>query len=245
MARVSETAGATRASRLREVPCLLRLPPRAEQREAPERHQATHDVDELRPDVVAPEKLHDRKRSAADEDRRPRAHQAAPSAHRGDQPRRNEQRDERQLPAGHRAQEIRRNPRDGSKREDRRADRAIGHRRSIRDERQASGVQRRKAQTHQQRRRDRHWSAESCRAFDEGAKRERNEQRLHPPIGRETRDRCFDDLELAGRDRQAVQEDGVEDDPADREEAIERAVDGRRCRGRHGHAVHDDRNQQG
>ena len=91
------------AGRVREVPHFGRLPPRAEEREAAERHQAAHDVHELWPDVVAPQELDDRERAAAHEHRRPRAAQPAPAAHRDDQPGRHEERHERQLASGHRA----------------------------------------------------------------------------------------------------------------------------------------------
>ena len=49
---------------------------------------------------------------------------------------------------------------------------------------------------------------------------------------RQTAHRVLDDLELPGRDGQAVEKDRVEDDPADRQEAVSGAVDRRRRGGR-------------
>ena len=94
-------------ARRREIPHFRRLPPRAEQRQAAERDQAADDVDQLGADVVAPQELHDRERAAADQHRRPHAAQPRPPAHRDDQPRRHDQRHDRQLPAGHRAEQHR------------------------------------------------------------------------------------------------------------------------------------------
>ena len=170
------------SSRKGEVPRLGRPPPRAEERETSERHQPAHDVHQFRPDEVAPQELHDRKGSPAHEHSRPRAPKPAPAAHRDDEPGRYQQRYERQLAPGHRAQKIRRDPGDGAERQDRRADRAIRHWGRVRDERQAGRVERREAQPHQECRRDRHRRAKPCRTLDERAERERDEQRLHPPI---------------------------------------------------------------
>ena len=47
---------------------------------------------------------------------------------------------------------------------------------------------------------------------------------------RQPPDRCLEDLELPGLDRQAVEKDGVQDDPADRQEAVGRAVERGRAR---------------
>ena len=54
-------------------------------------------------------------------------------------------------------------------------------------------------------------------------------------------DRRFDDVELPRRDGQVVEEDRVDDDPADREEAVGGAVHRRAERGGRRHAVDPDR----
>ena len=128
---------------------------------------------------------------------------------------------------GHHADRVGRNAGHRRQRQDRRADRAERDRRRVGDERQAGGVERREAQADQQRRADGDRRAESGRAFDERAERERDEQRLDPAIAREPADRRLDDLELAGLDGQVVEEDRVEDDPADRQEPVGRAVERR------------------
>jgi hypothetical protein len=84
------------------------------------------------------------------------------------------------------------------------------------------------------------WCAEARGAFDERSERERDQQRLYAPVRGQPRDRSFDDLELARGHGQVVEEDRVEDDPADRKESVGGAID--RCRGSGpgGHAVDDD-----
>ena len=134
--------------------------------------------------------------------------------------------------------------RDGREREDRRADRAERNRGSVGDERQSGGVERRESQAHQERRADRDRRPEPGRALDERAERERNQQRLDAPIGRQVRHRRLDDAELAGFDRQVVQEDRVDDDPADWQQPVRRAVDRRRRGGRRRHAVDHHRDRE-
>ena len=89
-----------------------------------------------------------------------------------------------------------------------------------------------KPETVEQSRGNRDRRAETGRALDERAERERDQQRLDAAIGGEPRDRRLDDLELTRRDGQVVQEDRVDDDPADREEPVGGAVDRRAERGR-------------
>ena len=115
-----------------------------------------------------------------------------------------------------------------AERQNRRADGAVRDRRRVGDQRQAGGIERREAEAHQECGGDRHRRAEAGSAFDEGAERERDEQRLNAPIGGQARDRTLDDLELSGLDGQVIEEDRVEDDPADGEQTVGRAVHG--CR---------------
>ena len=61
---------------------------------------------------------------------------------------------------------------------------------------------------------------------------------------RQAPDRRLDDLELAGLDREVVEEDRVENDPADRQQAVGGAVERRRRRGPERHAVDEDRHGQ-
>ncbi len=222
-----------------EVPHLARLPDTCEQRQRRDRHQPAGDVDELDTDKVAPEELHDGERATAHDDGGPDPTQAAPAAHRHDKPRGNEKRDERQLTSGHCAERRSGNAGDRRERQDRRADRAKGHRGGVGDKRKPRRIERREAKTDEQRRADGDRRAETGGPFDKRAERKRDEQRLHPPVARQSSDRRLDDVELAGIDRQVIEKDGVEDDPADRQETIRRAVDGGGGRGRKRHAVHE------
>ena len=162
--------------------------------------------------------------------------QAAPPAHRHDEPRGDDERYERQLPAGHLADGHRGNARNGREGEDGCRDCAEGDGRGVGDERESGRVQRREAEAHQERGTDGNRCAEARCAFDEGAERERDEQRLNAPVGRETGDGRFDDLELTGDHRQVVKKNGVDDDPADGEKTVGRPVSRRGDCGGHGHA---------
>ena len=112
---------------------------------------------------------------------------------------------------------------DFRQRDDRRAERAERDRRGVGQQRQARGVERREAEADHQRRRNGHRRAEAGRAFDERAEAERDQQRLHAPVGRQRGDRRFHYLELARLDRQRIQEDRRQHDPADRKQAEARA----------------------
>ena len=69
------------------------------------------------------------------------------------------------------------------------------------------------------------------RALQERPEAERDQQRLHPAVVGQGEDGALDDLERPGLDGQRVEEDGVEDDPADRQQAEGGPVPGR---GEHG-----------
>ena len=75
------------------------------------------------------------------------------------------------------------------------------------------------------RRGDRHRRAEARRAFEERAEAKGDEQELQAAIGGDAGEAALQDLELAVLDGEVVQEDDVEDDPADREQAVAAAVD--------------------
>jgi hypothetical protein len=71
-----------------------------------------------------------------------------------------------------------------------------------------------------------------------------DEQDLDAPIAGQARDRVLHRLELPGLDRDVVDEDGVQHDPADGEQAEGSAVDRARARHLPGHAVDEDRRRQ-
>ena len=116
---------------------------------------------------------------------------------------------------------------------DRRAERAVGNRRGVGDQRKAGGRERREAEPDQDRAGDGDRRAEARCAFEEGAEGKRDQQKLQAAIRGDAADRGLQRLERALLDRQPVQKDDVENDPADREEAGDRAEHGRaRARGR-------------
>ena len=76
---------------------------------------------------------------------------------------------------------------DAAQRHNRRAQRAEGHRRRVRDEREAGGLQRFEAELNQDRGGDRHRSAEPRRPFKKRAKGERDQDHLNARVGRKRR----------------------------------------------------------
>ena len=113
----------------------------------------------------------------------------------------------------------------------------IGDRCGIGDQRQAGCGERREAKPDQNRAGDRDRGAEAGRPLEKGAERKCDQQQLQPAIGGDAADGALQQLELPGLDRDAVEENDVEHDPADREEADHHAE--QRCPDRHadGHGV--------
>ena len=109
-------------------------------------------------------------------------HHAAPAGEGPDQPERHDQREERQLPADHGAEQERIDAGDAGEAGDRRAERAVGDRRGIGDQRQARRGERREAEPDQDRAGHRDRRAEARRALEERAERKRDQQELQPPV---------------------------------------------------------------
>ena len=135
-------------------------------------------------------------------------------------------------------------PADRTERDDRRAERAERHRRRVGDEREARRRQRREAEADEQRAGDRDRRAEAGRALEERAEGERHEQQLQPRVRRDVRDALAQRREQPALVGELVQEDDVQDDPADRQQAEGRAVGGARERHRRRHAEHGDGHHQ-
>ena len=108
-------------------------------------------------------------------------------------------------------------------RDDRRAERAVGDRRRVGDQRQPRRGERREAEADQDRRRHRDRRAEPGRALEERAVGERDQQQLQAPVLRDVGDRVLLDLAGAALVGELVQEDDVEHDPADRQQTGEAA----------------------
>ena len=82
--------------------------------------------------------------------------------------------------------------------------------------------------------------AEPGSALEERAEREGNEQQLDPPVIREVADRSLQALEVALIVGQIVEENDVEDDPADRQQPEGRAIGRGHARHMRRHAEAED-----
>ena len=126
-----------------------------------------------------------------------------------------------------------------------RPQRAERHGRGVGDERQPGRGERGESQADEDRGCNRDWRAEAGRAFEERAEREGDEQELETPVAGDAGQAVLHDLEVALLAGQVVEEDDVEDDPADGEEAVGRAQP-RRPRGHaRGHAEGEDGREHG
>ena len=112
------------------------------------------------------------------------------------------------------------------------AHRAESHRRGIGNQTQTGGVKRIKAQAHQQRGSNRHRRAEACRAFEEGAEGEADQQHLQALVFGNRNHGSADDVELPCFHGNFIQEHGGNDNPCNRPQTVSKAVQ----RGRNRHA---------
>ncbi len=170
---------------------------------------------------------------------------AAEAREHPDQPERNDEREQGQLPADHRAEDLRRIAGDGGEALNRRAEGPEGDGRGVGDEREAGGRQGREAEADQDRAGHGHRGAEAAGALEEGTEGEGHQQQLQASVGGDARHRLLEDREPPLLHRQTVEEDDVEDDPPDGEEARHHAEDGGPGRESRRHAEADDGDQQG
>ena len=189
------------------------------------RDERRADVDDPRVDEVRDQVLRDRERDAGDQDRRPHILHALPAGEGPDQPERHDQREERQLPSDHRTEQERIDAGDARQSCDRCAERAVGDRRRVGDQRESGGGKRREAEPDQDRAGHGDRCAEARGAFEECAEAERDQQQLQAAILGDAADRGLQRSEHTFLHRQPVEEDDVEHDPADREKARHRAED--------------------
>ena len=137
------------------------------------------------------------KRHAGHQDGRPDLHHRLAPGEGPDQPERHQQREERQLAADHGRDLHQVVAVHLGQRDDRRAERAEGHRRGVGDQRKARGGERREAEADQDRRRHGHRRAEAGRALEEGAEGERDQQQLQAPVLGDAGERILQHLEAA------------------------------------------------
>jgi hypothetical protein len=143
------------------------------------------------------------------------------------QQQRDEQREQRGLAADVGADLLVRDAGQGTGGDDRGADRAEGDGRGVGQQHDDGGADRREAQRHQHDAGDRHRSAEAGERLQQAAEAEGDDDRLHPRVVREHVERRAQVLEPAADHGDLVEPDRAEDDPHDREEAVDGALGGR------------------
>ena len=233
------------AGQRRRQPEFPGLPDLEEEDETAHRDQRCTDIDDPWIDVVRDQELRNRERNAGDEDGRPDRRHPAPPRECPDQPERHDQRENRQLAADHRAENIGIETGHRSETLDRRTQRAISDRGGIGDQGQAGSRQRRETETDQDCAGDRDRRSEAGCALEKCAERKRDQQQLQAAVGGDAADGALQQLEPSGLDRNTVEENDVEHDPADGEEADHHAE--QRCLYRHGgrHGVYENRDDVG
>ena len=120
---------------------------------------------------------------------------------------------------------------------------AVGDRRRVGDEAKDGGLERMKAETDHHGPADGDRGAAAGRSFQKGTERESDEDCLNTRIGGQAADRPANDIELAGLDGDVVQEHGVEDGPADRQQTEACPVDEAPASHADWHAADKDRDE--
>src|SRR5262249_35554231 len=91
---------------------------------------------------------------------------------------------------------------------------------------------------------DRDWRAKPSSALEKSPECESNQNQLQPPVLGDSDQTTLQNFESSGCAGELIQEDDVENDPANRQESVTRPVSG----GHEGHlgrhAKYSDRNQQ-
>ncbi len=221
-----------------------RPPDTQERRQRGHRYERRDDVHEPGSMEVRDEILRDRERRPGNEDWRPDLDHLAEADEGPNEPERHDDGKERELPADHAAQLMQVEAGDGGERDDRRAEGAECDWGGVGDQRQARRCQRREAEPDQHRRRDRDGRAEPGRAFEKGAQAKRDEQELEAAVVADGADGPLKDGEFALLARELIQENDVENDPADGQQSEGRAVSGSQTRHVRRHSVGKDRNQE-
>ena len=165
---------------------------------------------------VGDEELRRRERNAGHGQGRPDLSRFLEAAISPDQPEGDDEGEERQLPADHGAELANVEPGDAGQGDDGRAQRPEGHRRGVGDEREPGGGERGEPEPYEDGRGHGHRRPEAGRALEEGPEGEGDQQQLQPAIFGDPGDRVLQDPEAAVLLGQLVEEDDVEDDPADR-----------------------------
>src|SRR5690606_24575913 len=142
------------------------------------------DVDDPGAVVVRDEELRDREAEAGGEAGGPDLPHRLAARHRPDEPERDDEREEGELPAGHGREGLDVEPGDGGEYDDRRPERAVGHGRRVADERDAGREERPEAEADEHRGRDGDRRAEARGPLDERPEREGDQEGLDPTVVR-------------------------------------------------------------
>ena len=114
----------------------------------------------------------------------------------------------------------------------------------IAEERKPGGLKRFEAEADEKGRGNRDRRAKTGGPLDKSAETEGNQECLDAAVARQGGDAVLDDLELARPDRDVVDKNRIEDDPADGKEPIGDSVTGRRRRQRRRHSKDADGNHK-
>ena len=128
----------------------------------------------------------------------------------------------------------------GGERDDGNAERPEGDRRGVCNQTNEGGVERREAEAGEHGGGHGDGRAKPGRAFNEGSEGEADQDGLQAAILAEGADGVFDDLELARLERDSVEDERGDDDPADREQTKSGAVNHRGPGLGHGHPENAD-----
>ena len=183
------------------------LPDSQECPQAGHGHDGRDNVDQPRTVEVGYQILGKGERNARNENSRPDLHHPAEADKGPDEPKRNQKREERQLPSDHAGKRLQIEARDGGKGNDRCSQCAIGDRCGICNQRQTRSGKRREPEADEHRSRDGDRCAEAGSAFEESTKRKCDEEQLQSPVVAQVTDRALQNLKLTFFVSESVEED--------------------------------------
>ena len=222
------------------LPRILRLPEFQQHDHGSDRTERGDDVDEPRPVIIGNEELRNRERDPGGQGGRPHAEHSAPAGLRPHDPERNDEREERELPADHLREGKFVDAGDFAQRNDRCAERAERDGCGVGDERESRGGERLEAELNENGCGHGDGCAEAGCAFKEGTEGERDEDDLNAGIGCQVGEVAAQNGEETFLNSELVEEDQVQNDPANGEESVTGTEEGGRGGGFHGHVIRAD-----
>src|SRR5262245_34448079 len=207
--RRARRANGTVAQLVAKAPSHTWLPETKKQNEKKDRGNRGRNIHERRTVKVAYQELGNCERKSGNQTRWPDLPHAFSAGHGPNQPERDNQREDRQLPPNHRTQGVQRKASYTCQSNDRCTKSAKRHRRRIADERKARGRQRSETQADQHGRTNSHRSAESGGALDKGSEAKSNKQCLNTAVTGQPGNGLFYHLKFSSHDRQVVGKDRI------------------------------------